>query len=110
MPIEKKLDVKSHVCIMMGYSKESKAYRLFDPIKQQIIIKRNMIFSEKSIGIKLLKSSSHLLHNDPFDIVSNNGSIVPLVGVSTSQSTSLPESTGSHSILNETITSPDGPF
>jgi hypothetical protein len=28
-----KLDAKSHACIMMGYSKESKAYRLFDPVK-----------------------------------------------------------------------------
>jgi hypothetical protein len=26
----KKLDVKSHACIMMGYSEESKAYKLFD--------------------------------------------------------------------------------
>jgi transposase InsO family protein len=25
--------IKSHSCIMMGYSKESKSYRLFDPVK-----------------------------------------------------------------------------
>jgi hypothetical protein len=29
----KKLDAKSHACIMMGYSEESKSYRLFDPVK-----------------------------------------------------------------------------
>ena len=29
----KKLDAKSHACIMMGYSEESKAYRQFDPVK-----------------------------------------------------------------------------
>ena len=29
-----KLDAKSHACIMMGYSEESKSYRLFDPLKK----------------------------------------------------------------------------
>jgi hypothetical protein len=33
----KKLDAKSHACIMMGYSKESKAYKLFDLVKCEII-------------------------------------------------------------------------
>jgi len=35
----KKLDAKSHACIMMGYYEESKAYRPFDPVKRQIIIR-----------------------------------------------------------------------
>ena len=30
---KKKLDEKGHACIIMGYSKESKSYSLFDPIK-----------------------------------------------------------------------------
>jgi len=42
----KKLDAKSHACIMMGYSEEYKYYQLFDPIKQQIIIRRNVFFDE----------------------------------------------------------------
>ena len=54
---KKKLDAKSHACIMMGYSKESKSYWLFDPIKQQTIIMWNVIFDEKSLGIKLFSSS-----------------------------------------------------
>lgn len=29
----KKLDAKNHVCIMIGYSEEFKAYRLFDLLK-----------------------------------------------------------------------------
>jgi hypothetical protein len=33
----KKHDAKSHACIMMCYSKDSKIYRLFDPVKQEII-------------------------------------------------------------------------
>lgn len=64
----KKLDVKSHACIMMVYSEESESYRLFDLVKQKIIIKRNMIFDEKSSGIKLLNPSYSLLHSDSFDI------------------------------------------
>jgi hypothetical protein len=74
----KRLDDKSHACIMMGYSKESKAYRLFDPIKQQITIKRNMIFDEKSLGIKLLNSSSNPLHSHSFDFF-NSISVAPSV-------------------------------
>jgi hypothetical protein len=39
---KKKQDVKSRACIMMGYSKDSKAYQLFDPVKQRIIIRSNV--------------------------------------------------------------------
>ena len=35
----KKLDPKSHKCIFIGYSEDSKAYRLFDPSKQSVIIR-----------------------------------------------------------------------
>jgi hypothetical protein len=52
----KKLDAKSHACIMMGYSEELKAYRLFDPIKQEIIYRRDVVFDEKTSGITLLNS------------------------------------------------------
>jgi hypothetical protein len=74
----KKLDAKSHAFIMMGYSEESKAYRPFDPVKRQIIIKRNVWFDEKSSGIKLLHVSSVLLQDDPFNVVFDIGSHVPL--------------------------------
>ena len=60
-----KLHAKSHACIQMGYSKESKAYKLFDPIKQQIICKKDVVFDEKTSSITLLNSSSSLLSNDP---------------------------------------------
>jgi hypothetical protein len=42
--IMKKLDAKCHACIMMCYSKEFKAYKLFDSIKEEIICRRNVIF------------------------------------------------------------------
>ena len=41
-----KLDAKSLRCILLGVSEESKAYRLFDPISQKIIISRDVVFEE----------------------------------------------------------------
>ena len=56
-----------------------------------------MIFDENYYDINLLNSSSGLLHSDSFDIVSNNGSTIPLLHISTSLTASLPKSTGSWS-------------
>jgi hypothetical protein len=69
-----KLDAKSHACIMMSYSEEFKAYRLFDPIKQHIIIKRNVIFVEKISGLRLWKPSFDLSYSHPFGIDEDTGS------------------------------------
>jgi hypothetical protein len=69
----KKLDAKSHGCTMMGYSEESKSYLLFDPIKQHIIMRRNVFFYEKYSGIKFLNSSSGLLQDGQFNVVYDNG-------------------------------------
>lgn len=63
------LDVKSHACIIMSYYEESKAYRLFDIIKQHTIFQRDVIFDEKTSCIKLLHSTSSLMSNGPFEIV-----------------------------------------
>ena len=103
------LDAKSHACIMMGYFEECIAYQLFDLVKQQIIITRNVIFYEKYLGIKLLKYSFGLLYSDPFDIVSDTRSIVPLLGISTNSSASLPKFIGSQCTPNEIIASPNQP-
>ena len=45
---QKKLDPKSHKCIFIGYSEDSKAYRLFDPSTQGVIISRDVQFHEVS--------------------------------------------------------------
>jgi hypothetical protein len=91
----KKLDAKSHACIMTGYSEESEAYRLIDPIKRQIIIRQNVWFDEKSSGIKLLNVSSGLLQDDPFGVVSDPGSPAPPFNPSSGQSNFVHVSTGS---------------
>ena len=98
------MDEKSHACIMMGCSKESKSYWLFDLVKQQIIINRNVIFDEKYLGIKLFNSSSSLLHSDLFDIITDNGLTVPLLSILFSQLTSIPKFIGSQCTTIETIT------
>jgi hypothetical protein len=58
---------KESCLYLMGYSEELKAYKLFDPVKQEIIC-REIFFDEKTLGITLLNSSSSLLSSDPFEI------------------------------------------
>ncbi|KAL0416653.1 UNVERIFIED_CONTAM: Retrovirus-related Pol polyprotein from transposon TNT 1-94 [Sesamum latifolium] len=41
-----KLDNRSNTCVLLGVSKESKGYRLFDPIAKRIIVSRDVIFEE----------------------------------------------------------------
>ena len=49
MPSElrKKLDDKSKKCIFIGYSEESKAYRLYNPISKKLIISKDVKFEEE---------------------------------------------------------------
>ena len=42
-----KLDEKSIKCVMFGVSKESKGYRLYDPVGERIIISKDVKFDEK---------------------------------------------------------------
>jgi len=108
------LDEKSHYCIMIGYSKYSKVYQLFDLIKWKIIIKQNVWSDEKSFGINLLNSSSRFLQDDSLDVFSDIGALVsyfsPFIGksnflhvptrLSTYEST-IPSSFISTSVLTE---------
>ncbi|XP_068319497.1 uncharacterized protein [Pyrus communis] len=41
-----KLDAKSCKCILLGVSEESKAYRLYEPVSQKIIISRDVVFED----------------------------------------------------------------
>ena len=43
-----KLDDKANKCIFVGYSGESKGYRLFHPLTNNIIVSRDVIFAENS--------------------------------------------------------------
>ena len=43
----KKLDAKRKKCIFLGYSEESKAYRLYDPKAKKILTSRDVVFDEE---------------------------------------------------------------
>lgn len=60
----KKLDIKSTVCIMVGYSTESKAYRLYDPLKKIVFVSRDLIFFEEEKGCTLLTQEQHVKENN----------------------------------------------
>jgi hypothetical protein len=40
--IRKKLNKKGHKCIFVGYSKETKGYKLYDPVARKVIILRDV--------------------------------------------------------------------
>ena len=43
-----KLDDNSVKCIFVGYSVETKGYRLYNPLTKKLIISRDVVFDEKS--------------------------------------------------------------
>jgi len=45
--LRRKLDDKSQKCIFVGYSEESKAYRLYNPITKKYVISRDVVFKEE---------------------------------------------------------------
>ena len=42
-----KLDNRSITCVLLGVSKESKGYRLFDLVAKRVVVSRNVIFEEE---------------------------------------------------------------
>lgn len=54
----KKLDSKTIPSIMVGYSTESKAYRLYNPSNKKIFVARDVIFFENEKGISLIEEAN----------------------------------------------------
>jgi hypothetical protein len=44
--LRRKMDNKVHKCIFVGYSEETKGYKLYDPLTRKLIINRNVQFME----------------------------------------------------------------
>ena len=45
--MRRKLDIRIHKCIFVGYSEEYKAYRLYNPITNKYFISRYVLFKEE---------------------------------------------------------------
>ena len=90
---------KSHKCIFIGYSEDSKVYRLFDPSKQSVIIRRDVQFIEISTPPKFVEP--HVTLNIPLS---------PVTPISVTPSSSLTDlsspSSSSSSIPLECIKYP----
>ena len=48
-----KMDRRSHMCTFVGYDMQSKAYRLYNHIRKEIIINRDVVFDESRAGLRL---------------------------------------------------------
>ena len=44
--LRKKFDKKGQKCIFIGYSEDTKAYKLYDPVAGKVIISRDVQFVE----------------------------------------------------------------
>lgn len=42
-----KLDEKSVICVLIGVIKESKGYRLYNPVTEKVLISQDVVFEEE---------------------------------------------------------------
>ena len=61
-----KLDPKGKVAIFVGYCTERKGYRLYDESKQKVVVSRDVIFDESSLG--LIKSFNDINTQPLYDL------------------------------------------
>ena len=57
--LRKKLDDKGEKCIFIGYSTDSKAYKLYNPETKKVIISRDVTFDEKDMWNWDTKTEKH---------------------------------------------------
>ena len=63
-PFPKKLDDRSRTLIHLGTEPGSKAYRLYDPISQRVVVSRDVVFDEKKTW-EWTSSSSEAQRDEP---------------------------------------------
>ena len=49
--LRQKLDAKADVMMFVGYSEQSKAYRLYDPVSKQVVVRCDVKCDEGKLGI-----------------------------------------------------------
>ena len=50
--IQRKLDSKTVNCLFLGFDSETKAFHLFDPNRQKVIISHDVVFDESKVGFQ----------------------------------------------------------
>ncbi|GJR77081.1 retrovirus-related pol polyprotein from transposon TNT 1-94 [Tanacetum coccineum] len=72
----RKLDEKSVKCIFVGYSPQSKAYKLYDPLSGKVLISRDVVFNENASWDF---SSGKEISGDPIPLIDDvpNGETTP---------------------------------
>ena len=65
------MDNKGHKCIFVGYSKDKKSYKVYDPIARKVIIRRDVKFVENKAWDgsieKIVKIIDAMDHHDTKD-------------------------------------------
>ena len=56
-----KLEAKSRKCKFIGYSIESNAYKLYDPITRKVVLSSDIKFGEKPLHVKTFEWKGELL-------------------------------------------------
>ena len=46
------MESKSRKCILLGYGRATKGYRLYDPLKKKVFFSRDVIFNEELCGLR----------------------------------------------------------
>jgi hypothetical protein len=66
-----KLDYRAHKCVFVGYSREKKGYRCYDPVKKRMYESMDVTFreSESYFSFAGIPTGSSTVLNDLLDIV-----------------------------------------
>ena len=81
--LRKKLDIKGEKCIFVGYSDESKAYKLYNPSTKKVIISRDVKFIEEEAWDgsleKTINVKACIPHEDKEELIapSNSSTVTP---------------------------------
>ena len=68
----KKLDSKTLKCMFLGFDSESKAYHLYDQIRQKVVISWDVVFDETKVGVRYLSHCEPTEVQIPFSSESNS--------------------------------------
>ena len=90
--LRKKLDSKAEKCIFFGYSDESKAYKLYNPLTKKVIISRDVQFIEEEAWDGSLEKTVNVKacipHEDGEELTtsSNSSTVTPSTPIQEQQS------------------------